>query len=153
MTPARWMSKLLQDKTLTGTGTGWTPYYGFLPADPDKAVVIYDVGTMREGRYMENGLSVMSSVIQVRVRSVDYTEGWKHAENIFRTLEQIKPSDRIVIALLPDPGPVTQTWSIPFVSYSHRNGPISIGREEKGNRELFTINGVVKLGEATALPV
>jgi hypothetical protein len=135
MTPAQFTKKLCSDLLILDGSSRWKGYVGFLPAEPAEAIVFYDFGNRSEGRDMITGKNYLYPLIQIRVRSLSYEQAYAKCQEIISKLTEIRPSDNRYVSVGAE--------TIHFQNFSFRSGPIHLGREEKSNREAFSINGQV----------
>lgn len=101
------------------SGTTWPSFYGTEPASPDQCVTLYDTGGLAanpDGPYSD-------PLIQVRVRSHSYADGYAKAEAVRDAL--ILPTGHVI------DGEIFKFWLTSDVA--------KIGSDDN-NRELFTIN-------------
>jgi hypothetical protein len=104
---------------------------GAMPAEPAHAIALRD--TTPEIRGRTRGFNALTyPAIQIRVRALDYAEGWEKCVAIGNTLD----------AVLRE---TVQVGSASVLVHNCRlaSGPFHLGPTDDGNREEFTINYLI----------
>lgn len=115
---------------LPSAGGSWPIYVGTEPETPDNCLTVYNTTPVKDGRYMVSGQVAQHYGVLVRVRGVNQQTIAAKAEEVKAVL-----TEQVQLATV-DVGP-----SLYLVqSLSLASGPIYIGAEPEGERELATVN-------------
>jgi hypothetical protein len=138
--PAQVIAQLIRDKGLGNAHdhTTWPVSVGFMADSPHNAITVYGTEGRQDGRLMKTGERIEHPGIQVRVRSLKYTDGRAKADAIALMFDT--QSSGVTVAI-----PADGSYFIQNVS---RTGSvIELGpNEEDPNRRLdFTVNAVLTL--------
>jgi len=137
--PARILAELLT----TGSGSllteaaddvDWPVFVSSEPDTPSDCATIYDTEGIQEIRKL-SGANIVRYGFQIRIRSIDYEEGWAKAHDIASYLETVHAEEVTVDS---------DTYEIDNVS---QTSPISALGPEEGTRRrmLFTLNGLIRV--------
>ena len=114
------------------TGDQWSGFVSFMPDDdPDDAVGFFDVAGTIDGRSQIDGDYWEHPGIVCRVRSLDYSEGYKEIRDIVKKVDEIKRNT------------VSHKGKTYTISSVKRTGPVlSLGIEpdREPERNLFSVN-------------
>lgn len=109
----------------------WPLYISYMPDDQgiNDVGAIYDVDKVKDGRHMA-GDNVFHHIIQIRIRSQIFPDGWTKTEAVRAKLESVLRTVAIV-----DGTPYT------LQNISQEGGPFYLGLEEgTKRRHLFSMN-------------
>ena len=70
----------------------WPAFVGILPDDetaPDNALGFYDTAGVLDGRHMQAGDTIGHSGVMLRVRSLNYLDGWRKINQLFKDLDEV----------------------------------------------------------------
>lgn len=119
----------------------WPGFRAIMPDVPDRCLAIYDTEGNRDGRLSGSGEVILHPTINVRVRCVDYDEGWRKAYSVAIALDAIV-NDATVI--LTNPGAATTTtYRVRAVSRTGgilHNGLETATAPSTKRRHIFTFN-------------
>ncbi len=116
-------------------GPPWSTYVSLLPDKPDKVISVRDTGAMNDGREMR-GAVVQHESVSIRVRCLDYLDGWQKGVEIQNALEAV--NTRTVS---------TSAGSVVVRVFSRTSPLTYIGSQENKNGLSFVIVGNVTLEE------
>lgn len=119
--------------------SNWAVFVGFVPDDPDNAIVVFDTAGMPDGRLMTTGERIEHPGIQIRVRGLEYAVTRNRAEAIALALDAQHNAE---IDL--DEESVSASYIVQNIT---RTGMIMpLGAEESDRRRFhFTINAILTL--------
>lgn len=112
----------------------WPVYLGHMPDSdslPSEIAAIYDPGEQDDGRIMRTGENITHPLVQIKVRALDYAEGYAKAKEAIATLRAVLRESVTIDA---------SNYTVQSVS--PRGGVVSLGLEPvaKKRRHLFTAN-------------
>lgn len=114
----------------------WDSFISSMPDSPDNCVAIYDTAGTLDGRVMKTGEVDGHYGIQIKVRSLNYEDGWQKLNEMVNNLD---------LATVPLEIVVGETTYI--IQNGSRTSPIvPIGNDEK-RRSLFTVNYLMAIKE------
>lgn len=121
----------------------WPVYRNNRPDQPDEVVTVYDYEGEFQGRMQRTGEVVEFPGIQVgfRAKSTRADEASIFGKRMCNVLDGILNA---TVVLTISPG-VTKTYQIQ--SFRRTSPVLPLGPEENGSRLLFTINGLITIGE------
>jgi len=137
ITPANVIFQYLVDQGLMTDpedGNDWPLHISRMPDSPSNIGAIYDTVGIKDGRYMI-GTVIQHFGIQIKIRNIDYTEGWEKIEAITLDLDTVINET------------VTSGGEDYLVQNVKRAGLIASLGSERGTkkRQLFTSNFLVTM--------
>lgn len=119
-----------------GTASGaWPVFVDSEPNAPDNCVTVYDTQGLDQGRDMNSGEMLGPVGFQVRIRAADHQTGWAKADAIAEMMAKSVYQRQVAIS-----GRVYVVHAI-----SRVGNVIRLGKEQNGNRSLFTVNAVTNV--------
>lgn len=116
----------------------WKIFVGSMPDDEDpdrdRAICVYDTTGIIFGKCMCDGRIYQQYGINIRVRSVDYEEGWRRANNIQDNLAALSQETVII-----------ESIEYKIGSFSPTSGIIPLGESEIRSRKSFSLNGIAAI--------
>ena len=139
--PSRVLAQYIWDTvqllTNPNANDDWPLYIASLPDDPSNASAVYDTSGTLDGRHMTSGQVIQHFGIQLRLRSLDYEDGWKKLEAVCLQLDAVDSAELTV----------NDTDYI-IDNVSRRTPIVPLGPEEGvRRREIFTVNYIMTIQE------
>ncbi len=102
------------------------------PSEPDSVITCKDTQGKLGGRLQDNGETITYFGLCIRVRCVDYTEGWNKASNLFSNLSPLT----MVTVAMPKIGAVPAT-SYKIHCIKHVSGIAHLGQDAKQRNDFI----------------
>jgi hypothetical protein len=121
-----------------GDGAAWPMYVSSMPDGSDvenDCGCCYDTTGVKQFRLM-NGIHQEKFGIQLRIRSVAYTDGFAKAESIATSLDAVNRASVVYEG---------ETYTLVSVNRQGPVTPLGVEREGTERRDLFTVNFLVKM--------
>jgi hypothetical protein len=114
----------------------WKCFVGAEPDMPDSVITVFDTTGVTDGRDMRTKESIVFHGVQVRLRSVVYSDGWGKLQEIKKTLDRVQMETVRV-----------GNTAVVLHAFKLSGTPSFIGRTEKNRRCIFTLNGLLTATE------
>ena len=116
----------------------WPIFVSHMPDTPDNVMCVYDTAGIKDGRLMRTGRTIKHHGWQVRVRAIEYDDGFVKIVMVADWLDTVLRETIVISGITYVIQSITQT-----------SGPFAIGQEpEAKRREAFTLNGTMTLQSA-----
>lgn len=113
----------------------WQAFTGLEPQDPDDVITVYDTAGISQLRDNPTGQRDEQHGIQIRVRSGTPDKGWDKIQDIAVALD----------ADVSFQGVKVGSTFYTVVAITRTSTVFSLGREESGQRFLFTVNATTSM--------
>ena len=125
------------DYSLSGS---WPVYYSGEPDTPDNLIVVYDVPSIKSGRFQYNGEVQEHHGLLIKVRSTNHATGYAKARAIAIALDE-----NVNLAGITINSNVYKVYAV-----SRTSDVISLGKDHNTNNlNLFTIDVVASIRQTT----
>ena len=131
--------------TLPSDAEDWPVYIAEEPDTPDSVITVYDTEGHKYGHHLVDGEIVEHPGVMIRVRAPNYNEGIAKARAIAVALDE----DVELTTVTADDAEGTGSETYLVYAATLRSGPLSLGKEPKTQRNLFTVNATVALRQTS----